>query len=247
MVRLAALDSQGGRVEVVLQIDPLPKLPEIEAPHPLLAVAGQTQTAVVRRVAFVESPLAGVTWTATEVDIPGVSVELTAGADGSVEVAVTATLAVPAGTEFSLELTATDEHDQRQTVELPVTVLAAEPRPRLSLSVKAGADRTISSLIATDILFIEAELNGASDPLTTTIRINNISFVPALVLWESTTVRVGAEPSLVMVPLTALTALAEGDLVEVSIEAPGNVASARLRLQVAAAGTTLGELIDKRQ
>ena len=248
-VTLVLLDSQGGRAQVVLQLNPVPPLPLIEAPAPLLVVAGQTQTAALRRVGFVVAPDTAVTWTAAVAGIPadipeGVTVELTAGAGGNVLVAVTASLAA-AGTEFSLELTANDGH-QQQIVELPVAVVAAAARPRLYLSVKVG-DAVVSSFILTDTLKVEAALEGAPGPLTTTIRIENITSDPVTLLWESTTVRVvGAEPGSVMVPLTALTALAEGNLVELSIEAPGNVAGARLRLQVrvAAAGTALEELID---
>ena len=259
-VRLAAFDSQGGRVEVVLQVDPLPQLPLIEAPHPLLVVAEQTPTVVVRRVGFVETPIAAeVTWTVDEDGVPeGVTVRLLpVDAGGNVGVAVTASLAVGAGMEFNLELTATDDFGQQRTVELPVAVVAADPEPRLNLSVKgasdeAGADReTISSFVVTDtlFLFVEAAPDGVGlDPLTATIRIESLATDPGTLIWQTTTVRAAAaQPISVLLPPSALTALVADDLLQVSITilaATGAVAQDSLRFRVAARETTVDAVSD---
>ena len=254
---LVLLDSRGGRAQVELQFTPVPPLPLIEAPAPLLVVAGQTQMAALRRVGFVVAPGTAVTWTAAVAGIPadipeGVAVELTQIAGGNVDVAVTASLAA-AGTEFSLELTANDGN-QQQIVELPVAVVAAAARPRLYLSVKAG-DAVVSSFILTDTLSVEAALEGAPllDSFSVTLSIAKID--PSTGMAAGSPLR---QESLLVVAsgtlsiplsvsrLTATLGLMASDLVELSIEAPGNVAGARLRLQVqvAAAGTALEELID---
>ena len=252
-VRLVAFDSQGGRAEeVVLVITSVPLLPEIESPAPLLVVAGQTQSVAMRLVDFVEVPSAEVQWTATEVTISGVSVELNDMADGSVEVAVTA-IDVPAGTEFNLELIATDEHEQQQTVQLPVTVVAAEARPRLSLSVKAG-DAVVSSLIVTDThtLSVDVALEGATNLATFTVTLNITEIDPSDgsvvgTALQQVSLLVVASGTL-SIPVTGLTTtldLVASDLVELTLTpSEDTVEGTQLRLQVAADDATLAELTD---
>ena len=263
-VRLVAFDSQGDRKEVVLTINPVQQLPEIEAPHPLLVVAG-AMTPAVRRVMFVGNQPPDVAWTVSGEPANVTATPMKDDRGAYVDVAVTASLAVAAGTEFVLELTATDnEHDQRQTVKLPVAVVVADSRPRLNLSVKAATDEagtdkmTISRFVVTDTLslFVEASLEGGGgEPLaslTATIRIVKLDATgtPAGSPWllETSTVRVVGERLGLSVPVPpsalAPLALTAGELVEVSIEASGNVAGDSLRLRVAAAGTALELLID---
>ena len=244
-VRLVAFDSQGDRKEVVLTINPVRQLPEIEAPHPLLVVAGAPAPAV-RRVMFVGNQPPDVAWTVSGEPANVTATPREGGGGAYVDVEVTASLAIAAGTEFVLELTATDNgHDQRRTVKLPVAVVAADSRPRLNLSVKAASDEagtdkmTISSFIATDtlFLFVEALPDGVGlDPLTATIRIDSIT--SGTLLWQTTTVRalaLAAQPISVLLPPSALTALVADDLLQVSITilaATGAVAQDSLRFRV---------------
>ena len=256
-VRLVAFDSQGDRKEVVLTINPVRQLPEIEAPHPLLVVAGAMAPAV-RRVMFVGNQPPDVAWTVSGEPANVTATPMKDDRGAYVDVEVTASLAVAAGTEFVLELTATDNgHDQRRTVKLPVVVVAADSRPRLNLSVKAASDEagtdkmTISSFIATDtlFLFVEALPDGVGlDPLTATIRIDSIT--SGTLLWQTTTVRalaLAAQPISVLLPPAALTALVADDLLQVSITilaATGAVAQDSLRYRVRPAETAVEAVKD---
>ena len=252
-VRLVAFDSQGGRAQVELLINPVPQLPEIEAQHPLLVVAGAT-TPAVRRVMFV-APGTDANWTVPSDEIPdGVAVTAMESDDGTdyVDVAVTASPAA-AGAEFSLEVTANDG-DQQREVNLPVVVLAADPRPRLWLSVKAGA--AVVSSFLTDTLSVEVALEGegATLPARFTVTLSIAKIDPSTGMAAGDTLR--QEHLLVVaagalsIPLsvsgpTATLNLMASDLVEVSLTSAVNaVQGARLRLRVAAAGTALEELID---
>ena len=256
-VRLVAFDSQGDRKEVVLTINPVQQLPEIEAPHPLLVVAGAMAPAV-RRVMFVGNQPPDVAWTVSGEPANVTATPMKDDRGAYVDVEVTASLAVAAGTEFVLELTATDNgHNQRRTVKLPVAVVAADSRPRLNLSVKAATDEagtdkmTISSFIATDTLslFVEADLDGVGlDPLTATIRIDSIT--SGTLIWQTTTIRalaLAAQPISVLLPPAALTALVADDLLQVSITilaATGAVAQDSLRYRVRPAETAVEAVKD---
>ena len=136
-------------------------------------------------------------------------------------------------------------------------MVAADPEPRLNLSVKGASDEagtekeTISSFVVTDtlFLFVEAAPDGVGlDPLTATIRIESLATDPGTLIWQTTTVRAAAaQPISVLVPPAALTALVADDLLQVSITilaATGAVAQDSLRFRVAARETAVDAVLD---
>ena len=253
VVKLVVLDAQGGRKDVTIEVERPSLLPQIVPPQPLFIAAGdEMQTRQVRLVADTELE---VTWTAVSDAEPDeiVKVQVSPLPGGHAELSMTASVDAAVGAALNLILTATADNGMVQEALLPVVVVAAEPRPRLQLSLSVADPEdsnkrvTVSSLLLTETLFVGATLAGAVSedlyPLTFTISITKIGADGAatgapLNLMAISTFSV--EPFSLEVPVT-LTLLTEatgplmnGELVEVSIAAAAasGIAGDRLRLRV---------------
>ena len=159
IVKLAALDAQGGRTPVTIEIQRPPRLPRI-VPPPLLLAAGASGTRVLELAGGTKLD---VTW---ELDYSA-DPDLTAEIDPvSGELSLTATLSA-AGREFELLVTAfvgEEAGGYRRTARLPVLVVAETAKPHLKLratvSDQSGAAMVVSSFALGESLSIDVELEG---------------------------------------------------------------------------------------
>ena len=169
LVQLAALDAQGGRTEVSIQVERPPLLPRIVPPNPLLIAAGQSGARLLQLAA---GTALDVTWTVAVADgddssfIEAYGIDLVA--DGNAELSLTAALSA-AGQEFELLVTAAvpaAEGGYQRTARLPVAVVAAKAKPHLKLSAtladpaEPAKAAIVSSFALTEALSIEAALEG---------------------------------------------------------------------------------------
>ena len=172
-VELVALDAQGGRAVVSIEILRPLRLPQIVPPPPLLIAAGQSGTLQLQLAA--DTGL-NVTWTIAVADSDDLDdfIEedygLTKVAGGHAELRLTLADSVAAGVEFDLWVTAyvgEEAGGYRRTARLPVVVAVAKAKPRLQLSATladpenpAAAEIVVSSFAPTESLSIDVELKG---------------------------------------------------------------------------------------
>ena len=165
-VKLVVLDSSGGRTELTITVERPLLLPEIVPPNPLLLPIGQMRTLQAELAADTE---ANVLWSLDDdlsmLEADGIEAEInsTTG-ELSLTAAVTALEA-----EHQLTLVA-DDGNYRRRETLFVAVVAAEPKPRLKLSLLAPDDSGESATIATltpvlTAVSLRADLEGALPPL----------------------------------------------------------------------------------
>ena len=165
-VKLAALDAEGGRAEVTIQVNKRPPLlPQIAPQEPLLIPVGEMRT----RPLSLEKPTSidVVTWTVAVVNNPDNprsfligDPEIVVDEDGSVEVSLTISGSAPFGQEFNLRLTAEGGGYEWDAL-LPVALVAAEPKPRLKLSATVSDKMEfVSSFAFTESLLIGVALEG---------------------------------------------------------------------------------------
>ncbi len=258
LVRLAVLDSQGGRTELPFTVERPALLPQIRPQNPLFIVVGGTEERAVELEQG--TGIEDLEWTASVSVGSGLGIELSRpDSRGHVDLEVTASPSAPPGqARILLEASAYDGIHRRR-VEMPVVVVPAEPKPRLQLSLKAVVDdrepAVISSFPANDTLFVQATLEGEV-PEELLDRVATFSIAIAKVgaagpgaarTTTLTTVEVGAgadeidievlvETGALTTAEGALLGLQPGDVVEVSIEhlwADGEIiAGDRLRLPV---------------
>ena len=176
-VELVALDAQGGRTPVTIEIQRPPRLPRIVPPPPLLLAAGASGT---RMLQLAGGTKLDVTWELDDGADPGLIAEID---PVSGELSLTATLSA-AGREFELLVTAfvgEEAGGYRRTARLPVLVVAEAAKPRLQLSATladpenpAAAGIVVSSFARGETLSIKVafvgevpaaeELGGVSSP-----------------------------------------------------------------------------------
>ena len=159
-VELVALDAQGGRTPVTIEIQRPPRLPRIVPPPPLLLAAGASGT---RMLQLAGGTKLDVTWELDDGADPGLIAEID---PVSGELSLTATLSA-AGREFELLVTAfvgEEAGGYRRTARLPVLVVAETAKPHLKLratvSDPTGAAMVVSSFAPTESLSFEVELEG---------------------------------------------------------------------------------------
>ena len=170
IVKLAALDAQGGRTPVTIEIQRPPRLPRMVPPPPLLIAAGQSGTLQLQLAA--DTGL-NVTWTIAVADSDDLDdfIEedygLTKVAGGHAELRLTLAASVAAGVEFDLWVTAyvgEEAGGYRRTARLPVLVVAETAKPHLKLratvSDQSGAAMVVSSFALGESLSIDVELEG---------------------------------------------------------------------------------------